>query len=146
MKTNRPALTSEQIAELSPSLFGDRATLPNGVVYRWSDVQDMWIHWADGPTAADVRAAREEDALRDAAKVLGFQDFACMALAMVTKRAPIAGYTVAGKPGAWTLAHGGAPMISGRDASTVYGWFERTPLRQAALDADDMRARFLGHV
>ena len=113
-----------------------RVTLADGSVYRlgkWDD--ERWMHVADGPTARDIGAAHEENALRDLARSLRWQDFVCAYLARKTRR-PVDGYTVRGTAGAWSLCYAGIPMIDRRAADVLYGWFERNlslrPLAQAA--------------
>ena len=121
-----------------------RATLADGSVYRlskWDD--DRWMHVADGPSARDLAAAHEENALRDLARSLRWQDFVCAYIARKTRR-PVDGYAVRGNPGAWSLCYASSPMIDRRDASTVYGWFERNlSLRPLAQAADAFRLAVL---
>lgn len=127
-------LTTRGIAHMTADCR--RVTLASGAVYRlgkWDDEQ--WMHVADGPTVRDLAAAHEEDALRDLARSLPWHDFVCAYLARKTRR-PVEGYTVRGHRGAWSLCYMGQPMIDRRDASALYGWFERTaalyPIARAA--------------
>lgn len=78
------------------------------------------------------------DAIAAQVRSVNFQTFACLWVEFITSYGDVDGYTLVARGGQWAIRFGGADSIVG-DASKVYGWIERSPLRRLAIEAEEWR-------
>ena len=132
-------MTAEEMSAAKSTLTPEGYRKIGRVFYQWCRHNEDWFPL----NATRVRMLmwdRHLEALREAARTKGWQEFDGHYEAQKTAKDGAKDYSVHGPGNARQLCYMGSPMFASMTASTLYSWMERTvPLLRLSREADAFR-------